>query len=166
MNEFGWTGCRNLALRAFLVFGFIFVVKETLWQTESTAYPEPEVSQHVRAPHFGTKVFFRKPRKHAKVMTLADMPDLANATAVFQNQTVKDMTWEEALRGRERVVEILYRAGVRFDLDVLKILPLWSDVTTLYGDEPVVLGLEQCHAFRERFPPERRFAGIAGQHNW
>ena len=167
MTDFCWIDLRILALRAFIILSFVFVIRETLWQTENAAVPEPPMSQHIRTDSMGKHVYFRPPNKHSKVMTLKDMPDLANATAVFQNETGQGLTtWAQALRGREKVVEILHRAGVRFDLEVLKILPLWSDVESLYGEEPVILGLEQCQAFREKYPLSKRFIGIAGQHNW
>jgi hypothetical protein len=104
---------------------------------------------------------------NVRVMTIADMPDLANTTIldILQEERVQQMTWEEALVGREQIVQVLHQAGVQFDLDVLKILPYWSDVKDLYGEEPVILGLEQCPRFRKKHPPSKRFVGITGQHN-
>jgi len=163
----GWSMFRTCVLKGSLIVIFIVIVKETLWQeTEKAVIPPPPTAQYVRhSSKLGKNISFHGPMKSIPITTLQDMPDLVNVTGVFHNESVKDLTWDEALLGREKVVDILHRAGVKFDLDVLKILPLWSQVKHLYGEEPVILGLEQCAAYRESFSPRNRFVGIAGQHN-
>ena len=177
---------RTWAVRTVLVVGFGLIVKETLWQTERKAgtLPAPPAVQQLRpfhktkankgsnppqrTKHYSTQVKFHPLPPHARVMTLDDMPDLANATHILNildNEDVQNMTWDQAIVGREPIVEALHQAGVQFDLNVLKILPYWSDVQELYGTEPVILGLDQCQAFRRAHPVEQRFVGIAGQHN-
>jgi hypothetical protein len=76
---------------------------------------------------------------------------------------IDTITYEEAIEGRERLVEILTDAGVE-ELDVPTILnlPKWSSVTKLYGDGPVVIGLETCERFRETIPLDDASIGTAG----
>ncbi len=80
-----------------------------------------------------------------------------------------DVTYEEAIKGRERLVDIIHEAGIE-DIDVASILslPLDSAVNKLYGDTPVVLGLERCHEFRTnhfKFPQWDASLGTAGLFN-
>jgi hypothetical protein len=52
-------------------------------------------------------------------------------------------------QGKERLLAILLRTG-RDDIsfDDCAMLPRWDEVASLYGDEPVVIGLETCGRFR------------------
>jgi hypothetical protein len=54
-----------------------------------------------------------------------------------------------ACEGKERLLEIVWRAG-NDNLTVVdcEALPTWKEVTSLYGDEPVVYGLETCARYR------------------
>jgi len=53
-------------------------------------------------------------------------------------------------KGKERVLNILYRAGkVNLTNEDCKSLPTWQTVTSLYGSEPVVHGLVTCGQYRE-----------------
>jgi hypothetical protein len=66
-------------------------------------------------------------------------------------------------------VNILHEAGIE-DIDVPSILslPLWESVTKLYGDGPVVLGLEHCSEFQNnqiKFPDWDKSIGTAGLFN-
>jgi hypothetical protein len=77
-----------------------------------------------------------------------------------------NMTMPQAMQGREPIIAILKDAGI-FEAnvnDILK-LPKWSQVTDLYGKDPVVLGLEKCKEFRRRVPLEARYIGVAGMFN-
>lgn len=75
-----------------------------------------------------------------------------------------DITYEEALEGRERLVEILADAGVEeLDIPTLLTLPKWSSVSKLYGEEPVVFGLETCERFRKTIPLDDASIGTAGK---
>ena len=71
-----------------------------------------------------------------------------------------------ATLGREPLVEIFHDAGVmEVDLALLLQLPLWTTVQKLYGKGPLIYGLDQCQAFREATPPEKRRVGPAGLFN-
>lgn len=62
----------------------------------------------------------------------------------------------------EPVLNILSRAGVTVPEDRHKDLPSWLEISQLYGDAPVIVGLEHCQAFRAAVPGERRMLGAAG----
>jgi hypothetical protein len=48
---------------------------------------------------------------------------------------------------------------------VIDSLPLWSTVVKLYGDQPVIVGLDTCEAFRGTGDPADHFLGVAGTFN-
>ena len=78
---------------------------------------------------------------------------------IRQNET-------EATGGADnRTVERLLAMGVnRSDLtdSVIEYLPSWSQVISNYGEEPIVLGLERCKAFRKAVLPKDRMVAPAG----
>jgi len=79
-----------------------------------------------------------------------------------------EISLENATNDREPLLAILKDAGV-VDLEPAEIvtLPMWSQVTALYGNEPVIVGLkESCHVFRAKVPlPADRFLGVSGMFN-
>lgn len=79
---------------------------------------------------------------------------------------MEGITYEQAVLGREHLVEILTEAGVEeLDVPTILSLPKWSSVTKLYGDGPVVIGLETCAKFRETIPVDDASIGTAGMFN-
>jgi hypothetical protein len=171
---------RSLVASSFIVLAMFLIVKETMWQEQAEAViQEIPTTTRLRpqmppeyAAGLGTKVYFRPPSVHQKVLTMADMPDLVSAannndTAFYhpRNQALEGTSWAEAIQGRRKVMDILTRAGLKIDLGVLQHLPLWSEVSELYGEEPVILGMDRCEAFRQAHPSEHRFVGVSGQHN-
>lgn len=44
-------------------------------------------------------------------------------------------------------------------------LPIWKDVTDLYGSEPIIFGKETCQTFRDTIPHSERLLGVAGMFN-
>ena len=91
-------------------------------------------------------------------LTLDDLEDIADVDLPV-------VSWEEAARDRQPILDLLERAGLSVDVHVLQRLPTWTQVTELYGDEPVILGTETCQSFRNNVPINRRFVGVAGQMN-
>lgn len=79
----------------------------------------------------------------------------------------ESMTMEEAVKGREPLVDILHDAGVdEIDVAAVLSLPKWETVTKLYGSEgPVVIGLETCEDFQKNIPVDQASIGIAGMFN-
>jgi hypothetical protein len=78
------------------------------------------------------------------------------------------MPYDEAMKGRERLVDIIHDAGVEeIDVEVIASLPKWDDVTKLYGGDtgPVIIGLERCEEFRRNIPLDDASMGTAGMFN-
>jgi len=72
----------------------------------------------------------------------------------------------EVCRGKERLLDILLRAGAEaVTRDDCELLPTWDEVSSLYGNEPIIHGLETCGRYREsvlaeRLDPAPRVAGM------
>ena len=80
--------------------------------------------------------------------------------------SLANITYEEAIKGRERLVHILHEAAIEeIDPEVISVLPKWSNVERLYGGKPVVLGLERCAEFRAQADPIDLSVGTAGMFN-
>ena len=80
---------------------------------------------------------------------------------------IQNITMEEAIKGRETIVNTLKDAGVdNMEVGAVLALPKWSDVTQLYGKNgPVVIGLDTCERFRNTVSIEEASIGIAGMFN-
>jgi hypothetical protein len=77
-----------------------------------------------------------------------------------------DITYEDAIKGREKLVDLLQDAGVEeLDIETVLMLPKWSSVTKLYGEGPVVIGLDTCERFRNTAPLDDASIGTAGLFN-
>jgi hypothetical protein len=72
---------------------------------------------------------------------------------------------EETYGVDEHLLKILRAAGVEIDEELAAILPTWEDIVSMYGDRPIVSGLETCEAYRENVRPEDRMTGPAGMFN-
>ena len=134
----------------FLTIPFLWILHENAWQENSTLDQPPQV---------------RSSKMVNKTIGVEDLADIAPFRHIYANHSLDRASWDEAIVGREPVVEVLKRAGLTVDLDVLKLLPTWDTVKQLYGEGPVILGMERCAAFRKAYKPANRYVGIAGQHN-
>lgn len=68
--------------------------------------------------------------------------------------------------GKKRIMELLRDAGIALTNDVVEKLPTWDQVSALYGDTPVVFGLDQCDRFQKKFgDPAEHFLSTAGTFN-
>ena len=80
--------------------------------------------------------------------------------------TTTTTTLEQAMRGKEQILDILKDAGYlaisRTDLDKL---PTWQQVVDLYGDGPRIIGLETCRQFQNTVDPRKAFPAPAGPFN-
>lgn len=104
-----------------------------------------------------------------KPITKISIEDLGKLGVANAKEVAADMTYEQAIQGRERLVEIIHEAGIE-DIDIPSILslPTWDSVSKLYGDGPVVIGLERCQEFRTneaKFPTWDASLGTAGLFN-
>jgi hypothetical protein len=79
---------------------------------------------------------------------------------------ISGVTYEQSVKGREELVAILHDAGIQeMDVPTILSLPKWSSVTKLYGEGPVVVGLETCEKFRQQTPLDDASVGTAGLFN-
>lgn len=94
----------------------------------------------------------------------------ANSSGAHSNRLYDDALRHgyTALDDKERIFEILQQAGLDiddFDQETIDELPTWTQVTSLYGQKPYIIGLEQCDDFVDATDPTVRFFGIAGTFN-
>lgn len=61
--------------------------------------------------------------------------------------------------------EILIRAGVEVTDELRGQLPPKEDVASMYGSEPVIVGLEQCERFQNTVVKSDAYIGPAGMFN-
>jgi hypothetical protein len=115
-----------------------------------------------------------------RTLTLADFPELAydddqqdyyydasSENSQHRNDNSSKSSSSSSMHGsRKEILDILQKAGIAVDQDVLLRLPQWqNDVVALYGESPIVVGMETCHAFRASVAAEDRFVGVGGQQN-
>jgi hypothetical protein len=71
------------------------------------------------------------------------------------------VTTSNDLQDKEPILKMLKDAGVPLDpekdKELLEELPTWSEVTALYGKEPVIYGLDMCEQFRTHSDPADHF---------
>ena len=65
----------------------------------------------------------------------------------------------------EHIVKILTAANVEIDEELAEQLPTWDDIVSMYGDKPIIHGLETCQTYRDTVKPEDRMLGPAGMFN-
>ena len=57
----------------------------------------------------------------------------------------------------------LQQLGMSLDEDEQDEIPPWSQITSIYGEEPVILGMETCEEYRNKVPrPQDRLVAPAG----
>jgi len=66
---------------------------------------------------------------------------------------------------KTRVRQILQKAGVEITPEVESIIPTWSEVTSLYGSKPKIIGLETCATFRNSVTVSDAMIGPSGIFN-
>lgn len=73
----------------------------------------------------------------------------------------------DPLHDKERILQILAEAGFNDHVDekTLRELPTWSEVTSLYGEHPLIYGMDQCEVFQKRFDQAEHYLGAAGTFN-
>ena len=63
----------------------------------------------------------------------------------------------------EQILRFLAAAKITsIDEENTKQLPTWEDITSMYGDKPVIHGLETCEHYRRMVKPKDRTIGPAG----
>ena len=66
---------------------------------------------------------------------------------------------------KSRIIEILKNSDVDVSPEDIELLPTWGEVKSLYGSEPIIIGLETCAKFRETVPAEDMYIAPAGMFN-
>mmetsp|Transcript_31974 Transcript_31974/g.54091 ORF Transcript_31974/g.54091 Transcript_31974/m.54091 type:complete len:524 (+) Transcript_31974:161-1732(+) len=65
----------------------------------------------------------------------------------------------------EHIVKILTAANIKLDEELASQLPTWDDIVSMYGDKPIIHGLETCQTYRDTVVPADRMLGPAGIFN-
>ena len=65
----------------------------------------------------------------------------------------------------EHIVNILTAANIQLDAELASQLPSWDDIVSMYGDKPLIHGLETCKTYRDTVEPADRMLGPAGIFN-
>lgn len=100
-----------------------------------------------------------------KSITAVKKGDLAGLVD-FDISDNAEITYDDAIKGREKLVDLLHDAGVEeLDIETVLMLPKWSSVTKLYGEGPVVIGLDTCERFRNTATLDDASIGTAGLFN-
>lgn len=67
---------------------------------------------------------------------------------------------------KRNILEILNAANITsINEENAKLLPTWEDIASMYGDKPIIHGLETCEHYRNMVKPEDRTIGPAGLFN-
>jgi len=104
-------------------------------------------------------------KKHREVdVNGGSMPSVDDATG-SDNNNDNDQQLQQRLRPLIDPRSILEKAGVQLDSNSLSRLPKPGDIESMYGEGPIVLGLETCDSFRSSFAPEDRYVAPAGSFN-
>jgi hypothetical protein len=73
------------------------------------------------------------------------------------------------LYAKARILELIREAGVHIDIerdaDIIRELPTWKQVTDLYGEKPVIHGLDTCQKFQDHSDRADHFVSTAGTFN-
>jgi hypothetical protein len=65
----------------------------------------------------------------------------------------------------DHIVKILTAANIPLDEELARQLPTWDDIVSMYGDKPIIHGLETCPTYRDTVVPADRMLGPAGIFN-
>ena len=66
---------------------------------------------------------------------------------------------------KEGIIKILTGSGVALTPEDIAQIPTWSEVTSLYGTKPQIVGLDQCKHFQLHIPTEDAYVGPSGLFN-
>jgi hypothetical protein len=102
----------------------------------------------------------------SKVLQNAGDDTTTNSSSFLLMTHNSTSLFAQAQRARAQLLAQLADAGVQ-DIDVHTIgqLPTDAQVHALYGDRPVVYGLDRCPQFRENLPKSDASLGVAGLFN-
>jgi hypothetical protein len=146
-----------------LALSIVFLLRHE-YEPSSDNFVQPRTSlftstkQEVRRDKNGRLV-----HKSITAVKKGDFAGLVDYDAIPDNT---EITYEDAIKGREKLVDLLHDAGVEeLDIETVMMLPKWSSVTKLYGEGPVVIGLDTCERFRNTATLNDASIGTAGLFN-
>jgi hypothetical protein len=67
--------------------------------------------------------------------------------------------------GKERIIQILQQSGVDVTPEIEEKIPTWTEVQSLYGSKPKIIGLDTCPKFRSTVPETDAYIGPSGTFN-
>uniref|UniRef100_A0A7S2UIB2 Uncharacterized protein n=1 Tax=Attheya septentrionalis TaxID=420275 RepID=A0A7S2UIB2_9STRA len=106
-----------------------------------------------------------KNRRSPELATIRATQILAETNNKWRKEELPLVIKEAARTNKTHLLDILLEANVTVTLASLKKLPTWEDVTDLYGDTPLISGLDSCKAFRQSIPLAQRIVAPAGLYN-
>ena len=107
--------------------------------------------------------------KDGELISSADKTSIGTAYEVDDDQmpsqsqsSSTDPTFDAPCSGKETLVKILQNVNITVDNDLCRQLPAWKTIVNLYGDKPIVVGMETCEAYRRQSSknPKPRVAGL------
>lgn len=88
-----------------------------------------------------------------------------NIESVVADAAAKPKTRPKDFDENSPAVRVLRKAGVEITDELKASLPTSAEIEELYGEQPVILGLDQCQSFRDAVKPEDSFIAVAGIFN-
>jgi hypothetical protein len=141
-----WNHNRRQDNQILRVLSFVaFIVLALNLYTINQAYPEID-GQDGR--------FMTEQHQESIKITLNSLSDLNlelyRAGNGLSINATASITLEEASKGKEPLLKLLFDAGITYiDIQVIQLLPTWHQVEQLYGNKgPVIEGESQCESFR------------------
>ena len=85
-------------------------------------------------------------------------------SSLLRNPTRKSplVSFREQFLSENPIQAVLQKAGIPITPKLLLKIPPYSHVQQMYGEQPVILGLETCQNFQTHVLPRDRFLGPAG----
>lgn len=107
-----------------------------------------------------------KPSSNATIITVNSNGDVIKKVTRVMEKDEARVTNVDGNQVDERIMKIVQSADIhQLDEATTSQLPTWDDVTSQYGEEPIIYGLETCEPYRESIKPEDRMVGPAGIFN-
>lgn len=147
----------NFQLRTFMD-GFLMMESSSVTVQKERVNTHPTIIHTAHIPGSNPNaVFLRESRKSF---------NFSEFVPTISNSSIAETTMEEARKGRERIISILeHDLGIqKLTIPEIMTLPTWNQIEELYGDKPIILGLDSCRKFQE-VPLARRHIGVAGIFN-
>jgi len=81
------------------------------------------------------------------------------ALTIFESNT------NGGIDNEKRIRQIFEYAGVEITTELEALIPTWSEVKSLYGSKPKIIGLEKCDTFQNIIPVNDSYIGPSGLFN-